>query len=48
MPLRKLSNEILYVPFTHEYNVSTEIQEKLDERAFFSECFVYTDFVTAQ
>lgn len=44
MPLRKLSNEILYVPFTHEYNVSTEIQEKLDERAFFSECFVYTDF----
>lgn len=35
MPYNKITNEMLYVPFTHEYNVPVSVREKLTTKTFF-------------
>lgn len=44
MNLNRLTNELLYVPYSHEYTVCPEIKEKMTLDDFFSECFVMPDF----
>ena len=44
MPYNKITNEMLYVPFTNEYNVALEIRQKLTTKEFFEHCYVDPDF----
>lgn len=44
MPLNRISNLLLYVPFTQEYEVPLEIHEKLTKEEFFRHCFVRPTF----
>ena len=44
MPLNDLSNKILYVPFTQEYEVPIEFRKSLGIDDFFESCFVSPNF----
>lgn len=44
MPLNEISNLLLYVPFTQEYEVPFEVHQKLTKEEFFRHCFVKPDF----
>lgn len=39
-----ITNQLLYVPFNHDYSVDSHIKELLSEKEFFEQCFFMPDF----